>query len=107
MSDSEIRNAIAEAVRNDHPCHDPGCYIAVALDGGFVYTAAWFLMGATETPALDALRPQLCRPGEKMPMDWADWAEWSKKYGHHCEACGGFTYGDFVECCADCGATVN
>ncbi len=95
------------AVQRDHPCKDyAACDIATALRAGFTYSAAWLLMGATETPRVDAALAAF--PEVKLypfPPDWEAWVQHHRTYGIKCEACEGYTYHDGTwtpEQCAQC-----
>lgn len=105
---------ILAALDLDHPCHNmAGCDIARAAREGYVYTAAWLLSGATETPHLDACLAEL---GDDVagrlhpwPEDFDGWKEFHESYGVKCLACEHYMYGDDYgapHVCGNCGASM-
>lgn len=87
------RKALAEAIAADHPCTDYGCDIATALKHGFVEASAHLLMGATETPHVDAVieRYDLLIPGVHSRA-FDRWYKFHKANGRQCESCESYMY---------------
>lgn len=96
--------AVMEAVALEHPCSDSSCDIATALDEGFPFTAAYLLLGATETPLLDAVLSALklsLTDSADVP-DWNEWIEFHRANGRECVACGSFEYDADADTCGNC-----
>jgi dienelactone hydrolase len=96
--------ALADAVACEHYCTDEACDISAALSAGFPYSAAHLLVGATETPLLDAVVAHFDVDLDD-PPDWSEWVSHFHEYGVECESCGAFTFGDDFwtpERCGNC-----
>lgn len=87
------KNMLSAAIEEDHPCDDRGCDIAVAAMHGFTLAAAHLLMGATETPAVDAVvkRWDLDIP-DVHSHAFDQWVSFHRKYGRQCPDCEGYMY---------------
>ena len=117
-SATDIRDALSDALTDDHDCDDPGCDIGTAHANGYVIAAAWMLTGATECESVDAViafywahgtAEQRAELGTHL-YDCADWEGWKAhhdEYGRPCDACGSYTYAEVhyePERCANCWA---
>lgn len=54
MISAKQRDALADALENEHPCHDNSCDIRAAMEHGFYLWAGHLLTGATECPETEA-----------------------------------------------------
>ena len=101
---------IAAAVALEHPCSDDACDIRCALeDAETPFSAAYLLVGATETPLLDAVLAHYGIDGRGTPRDWGDWVAHHSRWGVECPSCGAYTYGDEFytpETCGNCLARI-
>lgn len=95
---------VAAAVALEHACTDAACDIRCALeDAETPFSAAYLLVGATETPLLDAVLAHYGVDGREMPRDWDAWVAHHSRYGVKCDACGAYTYGDDTYTPEECG----
>lgn len=107
MSENGLQE-LALAIETDHPCHDYGCDIAVALREGFVIASAILLTGATETPTVDAVIKRYgIDLGNAHGEAFEHWADWHREHGRKCELCHAYNYAnpdtDFEPArCANC-----
>jgi hypothetical protein len=98
---------VGEAVAIEHPCtsDDTSCDIGEALRADCPMSAAWLLVGATETPLLGRVLDYYGVDFREFPDDWEQWKEHFNEYGRKCEACGSFTFADDYwepEQCGNC-----
>lgn len=105
------RRVLADAVAMDHPCDDYDCDISTALLHGFVLSAAYLLMGATETPSVDAVvsKYSLVIPGVHS-REFGKWVLFHRKYGRKCQSCESYMYanpetGFEPATCTNCGGS--
>ena len=85
---------VLDATHEEHPCDDPSCDIGVALDNGYGMSAAYLLIGATETPLLERVLDHYAVDFSEFPDDWDEWVAHHKKYGRCCPSCNSYTYAD-------------
>jgi hypothetical protein len=91
----DARGDVWTAVLEEHRCDDSSCdIIGEALRAGYPMTAAWLLVGATETPLLGRVLDHYGVDSREFPDDWEQWKEHFNEYGRKCEACGSFTFAD-------------
>lgn len=92
MSENGLQE-LALAIETDHPCYDFDCDIATALREGFVIASAILLIGATETPTVDAVIERYgIDLGSVHDESFQRWVDWHREYGRLCEACDSFNY---------------
>jgi hypothetical protein len=100
----DIEDELVTAVETDHGCADlAGCDIARSLHEGFVFTAAWLLIGATETPTIGAVLARY--PDVKLhpfPSDFEEWKAWHDEHKVVCPHCEHIMY-DAGGPCSNCG----
>jgi hypothetical protein len=100
----DIKDELATAVETDHGCTDlQGCDIARALHEGFTYTAAWLLIGATETPTVGAVLARY--PDVKLyplPSDFGEWGSWHDDHKVVCAECEHRNYDAWGGTCTNC-----
>ena len=107
--------ALDDAIVKDHPCSDSfGCDIEVARANGFIEASAHLLMGATETPAIDAVlnRYPSLRIGSVHSPAFNKWCAFHRKYGRKCPSCESYMYndpdtGDRAGYCTNCHAAMD
>ncbi len=97
---------VAAAVEKEHPGEDytECCDICAALKAGFPFSAAHLLLGATETPLLDAVTKHhhdaMYAEGESWPKDWDEWTKHFSENFRPCE-CGAYVDKE-CESCGNC-----
>lgn len=90
------RAALNDAILEDHACTDTvGCDIEVARKHGFILASAHLLLGATETPTVDAViaRYNLVIP-DVHSSTLQGWREFHDKNKRQCRECEAFMYAD-------------
>jgi len=96
---------VAYAVEEEHPCEDTtSCDIAMALENGFPFSAAFLLKSATETPFLDKVTQAYYEEFwgiDGMPKDWDNWVDWYKENTWKCLGCGNHNHVD-SDTCGNC-----
>lgn len=100
--DAAVDIAAALAAEHDETVEQCAyCDVCTAREAGYVFSAAHLLLGATETPLLDAvcaLYPDEMDAGKGWPKDWDEWAEWFKAHTWECPSCGSFVHEDYTVC---------
>lgn len=109
----DAKDDIARALDEEYPTSDGGFGntddIAHARAQGFVFSAAHILLGATETPLLDAVvscYKQVMYPaGASWPGDWEAWTDWFRTHSACCPSCNAYVILTNVhdhETCGNC-----
>ena len=98
----DARADVGSAVTLEHDCQDSSCDIHAALDAGFPLSAAHLLIGATETPLLEAVISHYGLSFVDWPSDWDDWVTWHKEHGRQCPSCEAFNYDESDNVCGNC-----
>jgi len=97
---------VAAAVEKEHPGEDytSSCDICAAMKAGFPFSAAHLLLGATETPLLDAVTKHhhdaMYAEEKSWPRDWDEWTAHFAKTRRPC-ICGAYVDKE-CESCSNC-----
>ena len=101
---------VANAVEQEHNEDESSCCdICAAAKAGFPFSAAHLLLGATETPLLDAVttyhRDAMYVGEQRWPKDWDAWTGYFQKHFRPCVKCGAYVDRE-CESCGNCLATL-